>query len=231
VDRTDVWYNELSDTVEQKPEAVGLAVVIYNTYTYSPPNNSTLSTIHDGRNMKHTFRSLKFAVMPMREARRDDVIGAISVLTSYDKYPDCYKHFAVVFAGHGGANVLRGDDGKDFNLEDVVIKPFKGNNLSIKNASIMVFIDACRGDIGGIKGELAIPHNMLVAFSTREGSKSDGICGIGSLWLSKLTNMLGKPNLSVLDVLGIIAGRVFKDQGQQPITHYSAFNATFTIPG
>ena len=207
-----------------QPGAKGLCVIIANTQG----NRSDMPLLEgvesDRVNMERTFKTLKFAVLSLKNRGVYDMMTLFREVARYPDYPPSYRRIAIVFAGHGIEGELCAHDGT-IPIKDI-IDHFQPRNChsSIRGISKLFFIDACRGEremelVVTARGGTAVPSkvvpqcgNSLTAYSTMEGYKAHEIAG--GVWMTELSVQLLQDK-SILDIMTDI-NKVLLEKFQNP---------------
>ena len=211
----------LHESVKQRSDALGLAIVLSNDYSSCDGVGLTTlkGTEADGRAMEKACEQLGFAVY----RQHNDVTQAklVNLLDEANtiKYPTSYKRLIFVFCGHGeeGSKIVTCDKGKVGTEE--VIEMLSRDKL--KTMPRLFFFDACRGkknDKGVIvpvaRGGHTMPTvrvpevgcNYLVAYSTVSGYQSFELprqkgYEEGGIWMQHVAAKLASENMSISDLL------------------------------
>ena len=145
--------SEVQQCINEHPNANGLVVIFTNDYKDTIPSDSAdkleaLEECHtDGLEMKKTFcDDFGFACLWKKNCTAAQT-SRVMELMGRCVYLPSYKCLAVVFSGHGKANVLLGNDGNVISIEEEVIGPLQPGELpQMRKVPKLVFIDACRGE-------------------------------------------------------------------------------------
>lgn len=192
--------------VREKPDARGLAVIMYNTYEDDLECYGPLVPVEeDGKAMRATLNSLNFATVELKNSMKSDVENMMTAVATYPKFPVKYNCFVIYFSGHGDkGSIIVADDGEEFDYEQVIVQRFHKDVSDVaKKSQILVFVDACRGTkdpfLPKMKREDLIPSNMMIACAAGE-EYSAILKNKGSVWSQKLAAAL-KNQKSVVEVL------------------------------
>ena len=214
----DTIRDKLRESVNRRPVANGLAIIIANENSSDPSHGPLDGPRRNLENMKETFEVLRFATLPILNASKEQVLATVRAATSYKKYPPSYKRIAFVFSGHGDENVIYAHDGAVETNQ--VYEPLQPKNAPhLADIPKLFFIDACRGTIDdkGIvaRGKTELPRkpsygNYILAYSTMPSMQAYETEEDGGLWMNIVSNKLRTSHKSVLDTLTDVNGELLK---------------------
>ena len=158
--------DKLRESILRRPVANGLAIIIANENSSNPSHQPLLGARRDLENMKDTFEVLRFAILPILNASKEQVLAAIRAAAKYKNYPPSYKRIAFAFSGHGDLNVIYAHDGPiETNQLYDPLQPLNAPHLA--HIPKLFFMDACRGpnEDRGVevvaRGKTEPPRNRL----------------------------------------------------------------------
>ena len=143
--------------------------------------------------MMKTFKdTFKFACL-RKKNRTSSAMKKLLADVGKCKYRS-YKCIAVVFSGHGGEGILKGNDGINVSVEEEWLGP-----LQMTDVPKLFFINACRGSLelkslgeGSKKNKI----NSLVMYATIEGHT----VYVDAKWMQKIAKKLRDENDSVQNI-------------------------------
>ena len=206
----------------ERPEALGLAVIVANTRGPLRGQEVLKNVVIDQTNMKRAFERLRFAVLCATNIGKDAMMALFHIVPTFSEYPPSYRRIAVVFAGHGVEGALCAHDGTV--PIDEILGQFQPGNChpSIGGIPKLFFIDACRGDLrlgmvvtergGTVAPSRVVPQygsNSLVAYSTVAGYKAHEVAGKGGIWMSCLSDKILQDK-SILDIMTDVNGSMME---------------------
>lgn len=214
----------VDNTVSKHPEAKGLACIICNDYKANIVQDEILCARKDSEAMESAFNHVNFATISLRNATQHKIETLIRKITCYPDYTESYQCIAIVLSGHGKNWTFVSDDGVEINIVNEIIMPFNHMNRKTK----LLFIDACRKS-SGQHGDIYIPSNFLIAYSTGYNSLSVGYDDVGSIWISKLASAIEllETKKSVGDVLTPVNAEMECEGHGKPIILQTAVSFCF----
>ena len=216
----------LHELVQQRSDALGLAIVLSNDYSCCKEVSTLKGTEADGRAMEKACEQLGFAV----HRQHNDVTQArvVSLLEEANKmeYPTSYKRLIFVFCGHGeeGGIIVTSEQKKILTAE--IISTLSQDKL--KTMPRLFFFDVCRGKENDTGIILPVPRggntmrtvrvpkaesNYLVAYSTINGYRSfelpkESGYKEGGIWMQHVAAKLASANMSISDLLTSVNGEM-----------------------
>ena len=83
--------------IRKYPHAYGLAIIISNDYCGAARLNELTGTLGDGKRMKATFESIRFAVVHQQNVSLSLLQQLTYEATQVVRYPESYKSICFVF--------------------------------------------------------------------------------------------------------------------------------------
>ena len=207
--------DKLRESILRRQVANGLAIIIANENSSNPSHQPLLGARRDLENMKDTFEVLRFAILPILNASKEQVLAAIRAAAKYKNYPPSYKRIAFAFSGHGDLNVIYAHDGPiETNQLYDPLQPRNAPHLA--HIPKLFFMDACRGPnedrgvevvargkTGPPRNRIPVPSygNYVLAFSTMPTMQAYEVQDVGGMWMNIVSKQLRTNRKSILDVL------------------------------
>ena len=218
----------LHELVQQRSDALGLAIVLSNDYSSCEDVKLTTlkGTEADGRAMERACEQLGFAVY--RQHNNVTQARVVSLLEEANKmeYPTSYKRLIFVFCGHGeeGGKIVTSEQRKVLIVD--IISMLSQDKL--KRMPRLFFFDVCRGEkidkgivvpvsrSGNAMSTVRVSEaecNYLVAFSTINGYRSfelpkESGYKEGGIWMQHVAAKLASANMSISDLLISVNGEL-----------------------
>lgn len=140
--------------IEENEIAKGLAIIIGNQCSTVRHYKDLIGPIQDIGCMTYAFRLLEYAVLPMPNASRQDILDMIADVSQYfpcdpNRVKElCYERFVFVFAGHGDdTDSIHTHDGTVDLRSEVIWPLLPGQAQHLREIPKLFFIDACRAPI------------------------------------------------------------------------------------
>ncbi len=140
-------------TLQQKPSAKGVAIVVANQYSkkFNKREDTLYGVIGDFTKTCSVFENLQYAVVRLGNAPKQNIIDVVNAVakhfpTRFERNDPRYKRIVFCFAGHGDRNdCIHTQDGEIDVNNEIILPLLPIEKRGLRHVPKLFFIDACRG--------------------------------------------------------------------------------------